>query len=219
MRTLYTRFKRITSNEEIGKTFEELAIDYQSTKSPRAFATAYVKGYGYITKICNKSNFDNLLEEDKASIIMHQLDCCLSKFIPGTKKNVDVGRKGAEQFLTMFLFQLNNNLIHESWQLTGVQKRGAGCKQDSYEALLESNHFRGIEYEQDDIEDGYVGGIKLPDTLTRNEWMYCWAMLRGVFDLDTPNVDIADYLGISCTMVGYIKKGLKEKLEPVFFPD
>ena len=218
MRTLYTRFKRITSNEEICKTFEELAFEYQRTRSPRVFAAAYIKGFGCITKECGKTNFDHLLDEDKASIIMYQLDCCLSKFTTGTKSSVDVGRKGAEQFLTVFLYQLKNHLIHESWQATGVKKKGAGTKLESYDALLEANHFRGFEFEDDDVEEGYLGGITLPDNLTKNEWMYCWAMLKGIFDLDTANTEIANYLGVSCTMVGYIKKGLKEKLRPVFFP-
>ena len=215
MSTLYDRFIRIANSGDIVKPFETLALEYQENRSPKIFAAAYVKGIKWINQTQKKEKFNHLDQEDKDTITLIQLDACLLKFIKGKKK--ENSSVGAKLFLTLFLFQLNNHLIHESCQKT-TQKKGRGIQNASYEELVDENHFDTGDYQKDDVEEGYIGGIELPENLSQNEFLYCWAILRGVFDHRTSNNEVAKYLEVSNTMVGYIKNDLRMKLEPVFFP-
>ena len=209
MYNTYARFLKHVSQSDLQKPFEILAFEYQKNKNPKLFMSAYVKGFKFINNMCKKERFDKLDAEDKVSIILEILDKCLRSFEkntyktgPGFKSNIP-----CKQFLTYFLFCLNSNLT-TSVRMLSCNKKGYGIKPLSLDELKDHSNF-DIPVFMD--FDEYETNLRLPKNLSQNEFLYCWAILKGLSDERSSNSSLADILQVSNTMIYNLKKKLKNK--------
>lgn len=209
MYNTYARFLKHVSQTDIQKSFEVLAVEYQKTKNPKLFMAAYIKGFKIIHNMTKNERFDKVDLEDKVSIVLEQLDKCMRTFQintyktrPGFKTNLP-----CKQFLTYFLFCLNTSLSTCARMLS-LNKKGSGKKPLSLDQLKEDLSF-DIPVFMD--FDEYETNLKLPETLSRNEFLYCWAVLNGLSDDKVSNSCMADILEVSNTMIYNLKKRLRDK--------
>lgn len=202
MYSTYACFSKHVSQCDIEKSFETLAFDYQENKSPKLFMAAYVKAFKFLVELTKKERFCKIDSEDKASIILEDLDKCLRNF-----KGYSNNQPFYHCFLNYLLFQLNFSLSTYSRMITS-NKRGGFDKVLSLDQLKEDFNF-DISFKAD--FDEYETNLKLPDNLTSKEFLYCWAVLKGLDDGKVSNTSMANFLEVSNTMIYHLKKRLRDK--------
>lgn len=117
--------KSILTGKE-GKVDEkELIKEYQEKLSPNILAYFYSNNFGLIYNLSKK--YSNLLDEDKASFCLQELDKCLQNF------SLDRNIKFITYFLTCYTYRLNNlyytkNYTYDKFNTVELEK--VNCSYD-----------------------------------------------------------------------------------------
>lgn len=198
MNQTYSNLKTLANLHEGEKCLSILTTEYQNTGDPIIFSFVFCEYFGYIKRISD--NYFYLTESDKASFALEELDKSMRNF--DKSKGVKIQ--------TLFSKYYKNRLRAET-EMLNYQKRSLNNTADSYDAIMDdigneqTDHTSQNEFEKIEFLD-YIRNAEL----TELEVKYCEIIIEDGDKVSS--TDIAERLGISCSMITYIKKSLQNKV-------
>ena len=205
MVSTYRLMSQVLLDENKKYTNEELAVMYQRKKDPSVLAEIYCRNFPQWVHMVNKPKFYNILNDDKVSIVLCELDKALLHF------DISKGFKFttfANKFIAMGLY---NKLEHVNRKNNAklVQFVSSSEFEESDIGVLVDDTIEELQYAEDRYSDIELKATIQMSNMREREKEICFIILDnpGITD-----IEIAGMLKVHRHTVSTIKHGMQQKL-------